>query len=173
MDKKDCEDIKKILYREIEKRPYRFITQQFADKIVDWWKDSNSSDEVTDIDEYCRKVVLEFIKQSQLDYREFFVVIDDETDQSVSNDAFELLYYAAEKRLAHKRTTVIDTTSLQRKDQKKIVELAKAQNVHAAAIVLNILEKVLLYLRIIYGPEYLMPEDLARLKNVLCPVNKA
>ena len=72
------------------------------------------------------------------------MVSDDETDQSVSKDAFELLYHTAEKRLAHRRTTVIDATNLQSKDQKKIVELAKAQNVHAAAIVLNIPEKVLL-----------------------------
>lgn len=72
------------------------------------------------------------------------MVSDDETDQSVSRDAFELLYHTAEKRLAHRRTTVIDAANLQRKDQKKIVDLAKAQNVHAAAIVLNIPEKVLL-----------------------------
>ena len=55
------------------------------------------------------------------------MVCDDENEQSVTKDAFELLYHAAEKRLAHRRTTVIDATNLQRNDRKKMLELAKAQ----------------------------------------------
>ena len=71
------------------------------------------------------------------------MVCDDENEQSVTKDAFELLYHAAEKRLAHRRTTVIDATNLQRNDRKKMLELAKAQNVHAAAIVFHLPESVI------------------------------
>ncbi len=70
------------------------------------------------------------------------IVCDDENDQSVSKDAFELLYHAAGKRLDHRRTTVIDATNLQRNDRRKIIELAKAQNVHPVAIALNLPEEV-------------------------------
>lgn len=72
------------------------------------------------------------------------MVCDDEGDQSVSGDAFELLYCAAEKRLNHRKTTVIDATNLQRRDRKKIIELAKLQDVHAVAIILAPSEKIIL-----------------------------
>lgn len=71
------------------------------------------------------------------------MVCDDENEQSVTKDAFELLYHAAEKRLEHRRTTVIDATNLQRSDRQKMIALAKAQNVHAAVIVLNLPEGVI------------------------------
>lgn len=66
------------------------------------------------------------------------VVCDDENDQSVSKEAFELLYFAAAKRLALGRRTVIDATNVQAADRKKVIETAKAYDVHAVAIVLNI-----------------------------------
>lgn len=71
------------------------------------------------------------------------MVCDDENEQSVTKDAFELLYHAAEKRLEHRRTTVIDATNLQRSDRQKMISLAKAQNVHASVIVLNLPENVI------------------------------
>ena len=71
------------------------------------------------------------------------MVCDDENEQSVTKDAFELLYHTAEKRLAHRRTTVIDATNLQRNDRKRMLELAKAQNVHTAAIVFHLPESVI------------------------------
>lgn len=40
------------------------------------------------------------------------MVCDDENEQSVTKDAFELLYHAAGKRLERRRTTVIDATNL-------------------------------------------------------------
>ena len=72
------------------------------------------------------------------------MVCDDEGDQSVSGDAFELLYRVAEKRLNHRKTTVIDAVNLQRRDRKKIMELAKLQDVHAVAIILAPSEKIIL-----------------------------
>lgn len=92
------------------------------------------------------------------------MVCDDENDQSVSGDAFALLYHAVEKRLEHRRTTVIDATNLQRKDRKKIVELAKAQNVHASAIVLNLPESVLLE-RNRNRKDRMLPESVMKSQN--------
>lgn len=71
------------------------------------------------------------------------MVCDDENDQSVSGDAFDLLYYAANKRLNNMRLTVIDATNIQQSARKQIVELAREQNVHAVAIVLNLPEELL------------------------------
>ena len=71
------------------------------------------------------------------------MVCDDENDQSVSADAFDLLFDAADKRLTHMKLTVIDATNLQQHDRQKILELAKRQNVHTAAIVLDLPEKIL------------------------------
>lgn len=71
------------------------------------------------------------------------IVCDDENDQNASKEAFELLYHAAGKRLVHRRTTIIDATNLQRNDRRKIIELAKAQNVHPVAIALNLPEEVI------------------------------
>lgn len=72
------------------------------------------------------------------------MVADDENDQSASGDAFELLYEAANKRLSRMKTTVIDATNVQAQSRKKILDLAREQNVHPVAIVLNLPEGELL-----------------------------
>lgn len=71
------------------------------------------------------------------------MVCDDENSQSVSGDAFDLLYYAANKRLDNGKLTVIDATNLQQNARKQVIDLAREQNVHAAAIVLNLPEEIL------------------------------
>ena len=71
------------------------------------------------------------------------MVCDDENCQSISADAFDLLFYAANKRLSNMKLTVIDATNIQKEDRKKILDLAREQNVHAAAIVLNLPEDIL------------------------------
>ena len=72
------------------------------------------------------------------------MVCDDENNQNVSKDAFDLLYYAANKRLDRMKTTVIDATNLQQSARKQVIDLAHEQNVHAVAIVLNLPESELL-----------------------------
>ena len=69
------------------------------------------------------------------------MVSDDENDQSASRDAFDLLFYAANKRLSRMKTTVIDATNVQASARKQVVELARQQNVHSVAIVLNLPER--------------------------------
>ena len=72
------------------------------------------------------------------------MVSDDENDQKVSAAAFDLLFYAANKRLDLMRTTVIDATNVQPAARKQILDLAQEQNVHSVAIVLNLPEQELL-----------------------------
>ena len=86
-----------------------------------------------------------FFKSTEVLSSDFFrgMVCDDENSQEFSGDAFDLLYYAANKRLSNMKLTVIDATNIQQSARKKIIDLAREQNVHAAAIVLNLPEDVL------------------------------
>jgi polynucleotide kinase-phosphatase len=70
------------------------------------------------------------------------LVSDDENDQSVSGDAFDVLGYIAGKRLAAGRLTVIDATSVQPESRKQLVQLAREYDVLPIAIVLDVPEQV-------------------------------
>lgn len=69
-------------------------------------------------------------------------VSDDETDQSATSDAFEVLHYLAAKRLARMKLTVIDATNVQPEARKRLVDLAREYHVLPVAIVLDMPEKV-------------------------------
>ncbi len=70
------------------------------------------------------------------------LVADDETDQTATADAFDVLYYIAGKRLAAGRLTVVDATNVQAEARKPLVETARAHDVLPVAIVLDLPEKV-------------------------------
>lgn len=53
------------------------------------------------------------------------IVSDDETDQSSTGDAFDLVEYIAAKRLAARRLTVIDATNVKPEDRRRFVNLAR------------------------------------------------
>ena len=89
------------------------------------------------------------------------LVSDDENNQKVSREAFDLLFYAANKRLSLMKTTVIDATNVTSSARKQIVDLAREQNVHSVAIVLNIPERDLLA-RNAARPERGYPEHVIR-----------
>ena len=88
---------------------------------------------------------LKHFKSTEVLSSDFFrgMVSDDENDQAASGDAFDLLRYAANKRLNNMKLTVIDATNLQPFARKQIIDMAKEQNVHSVAIVLNLPEKLL------------------------------
>src|SRR5271168_3453271 len=69
------------------------------------------------------------------------MVSDDENNQAVTNDAFEVLHFIAAKRLALGRLTVIDATNVQPEARKPLVELARKYHCLPVAIVLNLAEK--------------------------------
>jgi len=70
------------------------------------------------------------------------MVGDDENDQTVTNEAFELLRFVAGKRLALGRLTVIDATNVQREARKPLVELARQYHCLPVAIVFDIPERI-------------------------------
>ncbi|MEM9089862.1 MAG: polynucleotide kinase-phosphatase [Cyanobacteria bacterium P01_F01_bin.53] len=72
------------------------------------------------------------------------VVSDDETDQSASKDAFDVLHYIAAKRLAAGKLTVIDATNVQMEARKPLLKLAKDYHFFVVAIALNLPEEVCL-----------------------------
>jgi protein phosphatase len=71
------------------------------------------------------------------------LVSDDENNQSVTPHAFDALYYVANKRLELGLLTVIDATNVQAHARTQVLRLAREQNCLAAAIVLDIPEKII------------------------------
>lgn len=70
------------------------------------------------------------------------IVSDDENDQTVTTDAFEVLHFIASKRLAAGKLTVIDATNVQPDARKPLLALAREYHYLTVAIVLNIPAKV-------------------------------
>lgn len=70
------------------------------------------------------------------------LISDDENNQAVTAQAFDTLYYVANKRLELGLLTVIDATNVQKEARASVLKLAKDQNCHAVAIVLDIPDKV-------------------------------
>ncbi|MDR2789286.1 MAG: polynucleotide kinase-phosphatase, partial [Candidatus Accumulibacter sp.] len=83
-------------------------------------------------------------KPTEILSSDFFrgLVSDDENDQSVSKDAFEALYYLADKRLALGRLTVIDATNVQKEARQGVLRLSRERDCHAVAIVLDMPESL-------------------------------
>lgn len=66
------------------------------------------------------------------------VVSDDETDQSATDDAFDVLHYVARKRLGAGRLTVVDATNVQVRARRPLVAIARRHHVEPVAIVLDV-----------------------------------
>ncbi len=69
---------------------------------------------------------------------------DDESDQSVTDDAFELMHTIVAKRLKLGRLTVVDATNVQATSRRGWIALAKQYHVFCVAIVFDLPEKLLL-----------------------------
>ncbi|MBW4600758.1 MAG: polynucleotide kinase-phosphatase [Calothrix sp. FI2-JRJ7] len=70
------------------------------------------------------------------------LVSDNENDQKASHDAFDVLHYIANKRLAAGKLTVIDATNVQPEDRKEYIKMAREYHVLPVAIVLNLPEQL-------------------------------
>ena len=68
------------------------------------------------------------------------LVCDDENSLEATSDAFELVRFIASKRLANRRLTVIDATSVKHEDRQPIVALAKQYHALPVALVFNMPE---------------------------------
>ncbi len=69
-------------------------------------------------------------------------VADDETDQSATPDAFDLVHAVIEKRLKNRRFTVVDATNVQPQSRKGLITLAKKWHALAVAIVFDLPEGI-------------------------------
>jgi protein phosphatase len=65
-------------------------------------------------------------------------VSDDESDQSASGDAFQLLRLITTKRLRRSKLTVIDATNVQPQARRSLLALARTNAAAAIAIVFNL-----------------------------------
>lgn len=70
------------------------------------------------------------------------LISDDENNQAITSEAFELLRTIAGKRLQLGKLTAIDATSLRPEDRRPYIELARAYHCLPVAIVLNLPERV-------------------------------
>jgi len=70
------------------------------------------------------------------------LVSDAENSQAATNDAFDVLYYIASKRLAAGKVVVIDATNVQTEARKPIVALARQYHCIPVAIVFDLPEKL-------------------------------
>jgi protein phosphatase len=70
------------------------------------------------------------------------LVADDENDQKATEAAFEVLYLIAARRLDAGRLTVVDATNVQPESRRGLIELAKAHDALAVAVVIDLPEQV-------------------------------
>ena len=68
------------------------------------------------------------------------LVSDDETDQSATRDAFDVLHYLVGTRLRRGLLTVVDATNVQRDARAGLIALARSHDVLVDAIVLDVPE---------------------------------
>ncbi|HEX5182304.1 MAG TPA: polynucleotide kinase-phosphatase [Allosphingosinicella sp.] len=69
-------------------------------------------------------------------------VADDETDQSATGDAFDIVHAIVEKRLKNRRLTVVDATNVQPESRKGLIALARKWHALAVAIVFDLPESL-------------------------------
>jgi protein phosphatase len=79
-------------------------------------------------------------KPTEILSSDFFraMLSDDDTDQTVSSDAFELLHLVCAKRLAAGRLTVIDATNVRREGRAPFAEMARKYHVQMTAVAFNL-----------------------------------
>ena len=70
------------------------------------------------------------------------MVSNDENDQTVTNEAFELLHCIARKRLALGHLTVVDATNVQPESRKSLIQLGREYHCLPVALVFNLPEKI-------------------------------
>src|SRR6266571_2335301 len=70
------------------------------------------------------------------------LVSDEENSQAATNDAFEVLYFIASKRLTAGKLVVIDATNVQAEARKPIIALARQFHCIPVAIVFDLSEKL-------------------------------
>ncbi|MBE3558642.1 MAG: AAA family ATPase [Ktedonobacteraceae bacterium] len=92
----------------------------FARNLVNAHRDQGLSDTMIVSSDYCRALVC-----------------DDETNQLVSRDAFDLFHYIIHKRMLNGRFTIADSTALHAEARRRILGLVRQHNYYACILVFN------------------------------------
>lgn len=66
------------------------------------------------------------------------LISDNEADWSINQDAFDIVFCIARKRLARRKLTVIDATSVRPRDREPLLAIAREFDVPAVAIVFDL-----------------------------------
>lgn len=66
------------------------------------------------------------------------LVCDDETNQQVNRDTFDLFYYIINKRMFQGRFTIADSTALYADARRKLLELAQRHRYYTCLLIFNI-----------------------------------
>jgi protein phosphatase len=84
----------------------------------------------------------EHFRSTEILSSDFFrgMISDDENNQTVSKEAFEVLHFVAAKRLAVGKLTVIDATNVQPEARSSLITLAREYHCSPVALVLNLPE---------------------------------
>ena len=65
------------------------------------------------------------------------MICDDETNQQVNRDTFDLFYYIIQKRMILGRFTVADSTALQPEARRKLRELSRRFGYYGCLLIFN------------------------------------
>ncbi len=65
------------------------------------------------------------------------LVCDDENNQQVNRDSFDLFYYIIHKRMFHGRFTIADSTALKPEARLRLLELAQRHRYHQCLLIFN------------------------------------
>ncbi len=65
------------------------------------------------------------------------LVCDDDNNQQVNRDAFDLFYYIIHKRMFQSRFTIADSTALQADSRRRLLELAQRHHYHTCLLVFD------------------------------------
>jgi predicted kinase len=65
------------------------------------------------------------------------LLCDDETNQQVNRDTFDLFYYLINKRMFYGRLTIADSTALQKEARQRLLELAARHHYSTCLFVFN------------------------------------
>ena len=70
------------------------------------------------------------------------IVCDDESNQQVNRDTFDLFHYIIHKRMFQNRFTIADSTALQPEARQRLLELARRHQYETALVVFNTTEQI-------------------------------
>ena len=95
------------------------------------------------------------------------LIADDENDQRVTREAFELVHAITDKRLKYGRLVVADATNVEVSARRKFIEIARRHRVACVAIVFDLPAEVIALRRTARGDRLVPEHAVARQRSLL------